>query len=61
MIRFKVFPRRGLFGRRWYFNLTASNGEIIAQSEPYKRRIDCLHALATVARTDGSTPVDIEE
>jgi uncharacterized protein YegP (UPF0339 family) len=39
----EIFSRRGLFGKRWYFRVRAdSNGQIIAQSEGYSRRVDCI-------------------
>jgi hypothetical protein len=41
MIRVEPFTRRDRLGRiRHYFRLVAANGEIVAQSEGYSRRID---------------------
>jgi uncharacterized protein YegP (UPF0339 family) len=40
-MRIEIF-KRGLL-RRWYFRVRAENGQIVAQSEGYSRRIDCLH------------------
>jgi uncharacterized protein YegP (UPF0339 family) len=41
-MRIRLFSRRPLlFGRpKWHFRILASNGEIIAASEEYSRRID---------------------
>jgi len=61
MIRFIVYPRRTLFGRKWNWMLKAGNGEIIAHGEGYSRKIDCLNAVRLVADVDGKTPVDIQE
>lgn len=47
-MKIEVFSRRGLRGKRWYFRVRAGNGEIVAQSEGYSRRIDAIgtvHAL----------------
>lgn len=39
-MRIEMFSRLGLCGKRWYFRVRADNGEIIAASEGYKRRVD---------------------
>lgn len=39
-MRIEMFSRLGLRGKKWYFRVRAANGEIIAQSEAYSRRID---------------------
>ena len=50
-MRFEIF-RSGLFVKRWYWRLVSdANGEIVAQSEGYSRRID---ALATVQSIMGN-------
>jgi uncharacterized protein YegP (UPF0339 family) len=37
--------------REWRFRLKARNGEIIAQSESYKNRLDCLHAVELIKKS----------
>lgn len=39
-LRIEIFPRKHLFGKRWYFRVRAANGEPIAQSEAYHNRAD---------------------
>lgn len=39
-LRIEIFPRKHLFGKRWYFRVRAANGEPIAQSEGYHNRAD---------------------
>jgi uncharacterized protein YegP (UPF0339 family) len=42
-MRIEVFAKRNLIGRKlWYFRVRASNGEPIAQSEGYSRRLDAV-------------------
>lgn len=45
----------------WYWRLVGANGEIIGGStgEGYKRRKDCLDAIALVQGTTIETPVEI--
>lgn len=38
----EMFSRLTLFGRRHFFRIRAANGETLAQSESYSRRIDAL-------------------
>lgn len=38
----EIFSRLTLRGRKHFFRVIASNGQTIAQSEGYSRRIDCL-------------------
>jgi uncharacterized protein YegP (UPF0339 family) len=50
-VKIEIFSRRSLVGRkRWYFRVRAGNGEPIAQSEGYSRRVDAVgtaHLLKT--------------
>jgi uncharacterized protein YegP (UPF0339 family) len=40
----ELFSRRRLVrGPLWYFRIVARNGETIAQSEGYSRRLDCMN------------------
>jgi uncharacterized protein YegP (UPF0339 family) len=42
-MKIEIFSRRRLVrGPLWYFRVVARNGEIIAQSEAYSRRIDAM-------------------
>lgn len=41
-MKIEVYPRRTLFGRRWFFRIKAGNGETIAQSESYHNRGDAM-------------------
>lgn len=38
----ELFSRRTLRGKRWFFRVKATNGKIIAQSEAYHNRADCV-------------------
>lgn len=41
-----IFSRRDVLRRkRWYFNIAARNGEIVAQSEAYVCKEYCIHAV----------------
>lgn len=40
-MRIEIFRRLTLFGVRWFFRIIAANGESVAQSEGYSRKIDC--------------------
>jgi uncharacterized protein YegP (UPF0339 family) len=44
--------------KQWRWTLRAQNGRKIANAgEGYKRRIDCLNAIALVQSTRGTTPI----
>ena len=42
-MKFEVYARPTLRGRRWFWRLRAGTGEIIATSEGYRNRLDALH------------------
>lgn len=42
--RVEVFARLGLRGKRWHWNVAASNGEVLEWGEAYSRRIDAVEA-----------------
>jgi uncharacterized protein YegP (UPF0339 family) len=43
-MKIEIFARRSLLGgRQWYFRVKARNGEVVAQSEGYRRHVDCRH------------------
>lgn len=48
--KFEIFSRIGIRGRRWYFRMKAPNGEIIAQSEGYKRIEDAQKTVQVIKR-----------
>lgn len=37
-------------GNQWFFHVVASNGNVLAHSESYKRKSDCLKAIRAVKR-----------
>ena len=37
-------------GSQWFFHVVASNGCILAHSETYKRKRDCLNGVRAVKR-----------
>lgn len=37
---------RGKLLKRWYFRIRAANGQIIAASEGYSRKIDCIQTAS---------------
>ncbi len=41
-MKLEIFSRRTLRGKRWFFRVRAANGEIIAHSESYHNRADCV-------------------
>lgn len=42
-MKVEIFSRRNVVGaKRWFFRVKAANGETIAQSEGYSRRIDAV-------------------
>lgn len=57
-MRFELFVRRSMLGRKkWYFRLRAANGQIVAQSEAYSRRIDALSTIQSIASGAGQAEV----
>jgi uncharacterized protein YegP (UPF0339 family) len=48
MKRIELFPA-GFRGKRWAFRFVAGNGEIIAQSETYKNKLDAKTTAIAVA------------
>lgn len=44
-MKFELFKRWGLRGPRWYWRLKGANGEIVAQSEGYKNRVDAMTTI----------------
>lgn len=60
MMRFQIYTRLTLRGRRYFWRLKAGNGEIVAQGHTrgYSRRIDAEYAVELV---QGSAIAAIEE
>lgn len=57
VMRFEVFERRTLFGRRWFWRLRAKNGEIISQSEAYNSRAAAAKTINTVIEQAGGAEI----
>lgn len=48
-MKVEIFSRKKLLGRPlWYFRIRARNGEIIAQSEGYSRRLDAMSTIRLI-------------
>ena len=47
-MKFIVFPRLTLRGRRWYFQARARNGRIILASEGYHNKADALETVQAI-------------
>lgn len=53
-MKFEVFHRRNLLGKmRWYFRIRAENGQIVAQSEAYSRKIDAMSTIQSLRQNVG--------
>jgi len=57
--RIEVF-RAGAMKRKWAFRFVADNGEKIAQSETYSRKIDAVSAANRVKSGFAKVPISIE-
>ena len=49
--KLEIFSRMTLRGKRWFFHYQAPNGEIMFQSQPYKRIENAQMACGTIRRT----------
>jgi uncharacterized protein YegP (UPF0339 family) len=60
-MKFQVYSRLTLFGRRWYWRLRARNNEIIAQGETngYRNRGDCVHTVELIRDGALMAPVEV--
>jgi uncharacterized protein YegP (UPF0339 family) len=45
MTRIEIFSR-GLIVKRFYFRIRATNTQVVAQSQGYSRKIDCIQSAA---------------
>lgn len=53
-----LFSRKRLLGRpKWYFRIVARNGETVAQSEGYSRRIDAMDTAHHIKESIGKATV----
>lgn len=61
-MRFKLFSRRTLFGKRWYFHgQDEGNGEIVCQSEGYRRHRDARNAVELIMNEAANAEIDDSE
>jgi uncharacterized protein YegP (UPF0339 family) len=58
MPKFTVFKGED---KQWRFNMKADNGEIILQSESYKRRKDALDTVEVIRTTAAASPVEVKQ
>ncbi len=57
-MRIELFSRRNMLGaKRWYFRLRADNGQIVAQSEAYSRRIDAQATAQSIRQNIGAADI----
>lgn len=54
----ELYARRGFFGRKYYFRIIASNGQIIAHSEAYSRRVDALSTIWSIQRAVNEAEIE---
>lgn len=55
-MKFILF-RSGVFRRQWYFNIEASNGKVIAQSEGYANKGDAISTMDSIRDHIGTAHV----
>lgn len=60
-MRFQIFSRRTIRGKRWYWRMRAGNGEVIAQSEGYRNRSDAIETVALVRTEAAAAAVHFEQ
>lgn len=57
-MRIELFSRRRFVkGPLWYFRIVANNGETVAQSEGYSRRIDAMDTAHMLKESLGKAQV----
>lgn len=54
----ELYARRGFFGRKYYFRIVAINGQIIAQSEGYSRRVDALSTIWSIQKSVSEAEIE---
>lgn len=50
---FKIIPSNG----QWYFNIIASNRQVLATSERYRNRGDAVHAAQLIINQAGGASI----
>jgi uncharacterized protein YegP (UPF0339 family) len=58
MTRIEIFSR-GVIRKRFYFRIRATNTQIVAQSQGYSRKIDCIQSVAHLRGTLIEAPLSI--
>ena len=54
----ELFSRKRLIGRpKWHFRIVAKNGQIVAQSEQYSRRLDAVATAESLRDNLGSAEI----
>lgn len=57
-MRIELFSRRNMLGaKRWYFRIRAANGQIVAQSEAYTRKVDAQATAQSIRQNLGTADV----
>ncbi len=59
-MRFQIYSRWTIFGRRWHWRLVAANNRIVAQGDTsgYHNKGDCVDAIEHVRETGLKTMVE---
>jgi len=57
-MKFQIYRTRA---KQWRWRLRADNGEIIAHGESYKRKWDCVNAVALVRLAGTRAQVEIPD
>lgn len=57
-MRFELFSRITLFGKRYYWRLKAKNNRVIAQSEGYRNKVDALSTVHEIRRNSAYAQVE---
>jgi uncharacterized protein YegP (UPF0339 family) len=56
-MKFEIFPRWGLLGKRWYFRIVSNNGECLATSQAYTRKQHAVDTVNIIGRQAGEARV----
>jgi uncharacterized protein YegP (UPF0339 family) len=57
-MKIEIFSSRDWLGRKqWRFRIVALNGETVAQSEGYSRRIDCIETAHSLRANLGKAEI----
>ena len=57
-MKIELYSRVTLLGRKWFFRIRASNGEIIAQSESYSRKVDAIATAQAIRQNVGTATIE---